>query len=347
MESIRQFLSFMNDISYPYAVLRNFENLPYDVSLGEHSDLDLLVQDYEHFFEIFPEAQKVFPLPRVRVRMPIADSYLYIDLRHVGDDYYPEEFERSLLKCREWNPKGFFTPDYDHHTAALAYHAVHHKNGVAPEYMKHLGPAKISELSEALMKSSIGWIEPKDPTVGRFNGYWKGATAVVIRENGVIVKKQSGYMQYPLIANESDILGRLKSVHFPKALRLLQLTGEPEIKSIEMEDCGDSLTVENLPENWRAQLREILSDLACHGVQHRDIKIDNLMVKDGIIKLIDFGWAATLAPRGGEFESLETAPPSCLGYPNRCPDGAFSDEFSMRRVVKQIEYQLEEQGVLA
>lgn len=341
MKSLKQFFSYMNDTGFRYVVLRNWDNLPNDCQLGEHSDLDLLVYDHEHFFELFPEATPVFKLPRVRTRIPIGDSYLYADIRHIGDGYYPTDLEQLILRERELSDRGFYTPSYELHTLALAYHAVHHKNAIAPEYRKHLGDAKIEELLSALKDSTVGWCPPNDPTVGSFNGYWKGATAVVTKKDGAVVKYQAGYKQYPLIENEADILARLNSRHFPKLLNRTKVTMQTEVDAIEIEDCGELLTVKNCPENWSSQLDEILSDLNSAGVQHRDIKLDNLMVKDGIIKLIDFGWAVTTPFRGGKFDLIETAPPSVLGMPNRAPDG-FDDRFSMRRVRKQLDYLLEE-----
>ena len=127
MDSLKQFFSYMNEISFKYVVLRNWDDLPYDVVLGDHSDLDLLVYDYDHFFEIFPQADKEYPYPRVRTKIPINDSYIYADIRHVGDEYYPQDFEEAILESREYNARGFYTPDPIHHRIALAYHAVHQR----------------------------------------------------------------------------------------------------------------------------------------------------------------------------------------------------------------------------
>lgn len=328
MESIRQFFSYMNDISFEYVVLRNWEELPYDVALGEHSDLDLLVYDFNHWCEIFPQARAEYAYPRVRMKVPIDDSYIYVDVRHVGDDYYPIEFQRAILATREFNGRGFFTPDPMHHRIALAYHAVHHKGGIAEEYKKYLGDATISELLEALKESGVGWIEPKDKTVGKFNAYWKGATSVIYKQNGQVCKTQTGYTDYPLITNEFRILSHLDSKHFPKVYEIND-------NSITIEDCGEMLGVSNMPGDWKSQLEEILIDLKNSNIVHRDISLSNLMVKDGVIKLIDFGWAII----NGEEEKI--TPPSCLGYPNKCSEG-FSDAYSMRCVTRQIDYMLEE-----
>lgn len=329
MQSLKQFFSFMNETSFPYVVLRNFDNLPYDCVLGEHSDLDLLVYDFDHWRELFPKAKPEFPRPRVRMRVPIDDSYLYCDIRYVGDDYYPEDFEKSILEHREWNPRGFYTPDALHHTIALAYHAVHHKNRIAHEYTRWLGDATIDQLLEALKNSNVGWVKPSDHTVGSFNSYWKGCTSVVSKRDGRIFKKQTGYMSYDLLNNEHRILSKLSSDHFPK---VFSLNG-----SLEIEDCGTPIA-DSIPDNYEEQLNEIEKELAFNGVQHRDIRLDNLLVKDGIIKLIDFGWAKFID------EAEEKEPPSCLGYPNK-PSWGHDDSHSLRTVKKQLRYILEEQGV--
>lgn len=331
MESIKQFFSYMNDITFPYVVLRNWDDLPYDVKLGEHSDLDLLVYDREHFMEIFPQAKLEHPSPRVRTKVPIGDSYIYVDVRSTGDDYYPIDFQKAILKTREWNENGFYTPDPLHHRIALAYHAVHHKNFIAPEYTTWLGDVKLPELLDALKKSNVGWIKPKDKTVGSYHAYWKGATSIVEKKDGYVVKEQMSYMDYNLVQNEWRILSNVDSKHFPKVLEF-----SDENKTILIEDCGEALSSENLPQDWEAQLSQILLDLKTFKIIHRDIKVDNLMVKDGVIKLIDFGWAIL----EGEVEDKE--PPSCLGYPNK-PSFGFSDSYSMGVVTRQIYYKITEE----
>ncbi len=79
MRDLKQFFSYMNDVSFDYVVLRNFENLPDSVEFGDHSDLDLLVYDFNHWREIFPEAKAEFPLPRVRFKVTIGDTYIFVD----------------------------------------------------------------------------------------------------------------------------------------------------------------------------------------------------------------------------------------------------------------------------
>lgn len=326
MQSIVEFFGRMNDISFPYVVLRNFENLPFSVEVGGHSDLDLLVYDLEHFKELFPEAKAEFAFPRVRYKMPLGKFYFYMDVRYVGDNYYPELFEQAILDTREYHPNGFYVPNPVHFRIALSYHAAHHKNENI--YQRWIGDASVEELLLALKKSEIGWVEPTDPTVGRFNAYWKGATSIVNRENNRIIKRQISYKDYDLLGNEIKMLKSLDSIHFPKVYT-------QDEKTITIEDCGDMLTEKNAPENWKEQLLQILRELKAKKIRHNDVKLDNLMVKNGIIHLIDWGWASR---EGEDISSF----PKCLGYPNR-PSWGPDDDYAMRKVIKQLEYKMEEE----
>lgn len=324
MRDLAQFFSFMNDIDFRYVVLRNWEHLPYRAETGEHSDLDLLVYDLAHFLEVFPGLERVHPVPRVQFKLAVRDSYTFLDARSVGDGYYPEQFQLNILNTREWNSAGFWMPNPLHHRLALAYHAVHHKG--QNKYQNYLGPVSVAKLAGALKESEIGWVEPDDPTVGRYNAYLKGATSAVSKGDGYVEKRQTAFTDYNLIDNEERILDRLDNPHFPKILASTNGT-------LRIEDCGEPMNCGNLPPDWRAQLIAICDHLQDAKVVHRDVRPENLMIKDNIIKLIDFGWARMASEPDGKF-------PDLLGYPYKCPSG-FNDRYSMKRVIKYLEAECE------
>lgn len=196
------------------------------------------------------------------------------------------------------------------------------------DYRKWLGDVTIKELLEALKKSTIGWVPPTDKSVGAFNAYWKGATSVVSKGDGIVTKKQDNFLAYSLIDNEERILSKVHSKHFPKVISRNE--GE-----LSIEDCGEMLTEDNAPLDWKVQLVSILVDLKTNNLQHRDIKPENLCIKGGIIRLIDFGWAKFL----DEEDSVN--PPACLGYPYK-PSWGHDDNYNMRQVIKQLEYKINE-----
>lgn len=339
MRDLRQFFSYMNDVDFKYVVMRNWENLPDNVETGIHSDLDLLVYDLDHFLEIFPDLEPDYPLPRVRYKLTFDDGrFIYLDARHVGDNYYPEGFQEAMLETREYNKLGFWTPNPIHHRIGLVYHVVHHKGvNTYPKYLCAENtegiviPIAVSELFEALKQNEeLAWVEPDDPSVGRFNSYQTGATSVVSNGGDWVDKKQVRYKAYKLNENEERILNILNSRHFPKVI-------SSEDGVLRIEHCGVSLGVDNLPEDYLDQFNEILNALDKAGVVHRDVRLDNLMLKDGIIKLVDFGWARLTSEDDGKH-------PDLLGYPNKCPLG-FNDRYSMNTVIKQLEVMREENTI--
>ena len=76
---------------------------------------------------------------RVQYCTRVGNDMVYFDLRHVGDNYYCEKWERDMLAEREDPGKGFYTPNRENYRWSLLYHALIHKPVVSEEYRAKLG----------------------------------------------------------------------------------------------------------------------------------------------------------------------------------------------------------------
>jgi 2-polyprenyl-3-methyl-5-hydroxy-6-metoxy-1,4-benzoquinol methylase len=128
-------------------------------------------------------------------------------------------------------------------------------------------------------------------------------TAYVTRVGSTIVKKvRPGEMAetYKLVEREVCVLNRLQQ--FPWAPRLL----DSSKNTITMTDVGHPITHETLPSDYATQFQHILTDMESAGVRHndiihpcwanitetlRDLQKHEVMVHDGRLSLVDFGWA--------------------------------------------------------
>jgi hypothetical protein len=78
--------------------------------------------------------------------------------------------------------------------------------------------------------------------------------------------------------------------HFPTILG-----ADDDSTTIYMTYCGNTINKKNIhtiPTNWKDQIRKILLTLQKYKIYNNDSFLQNFLIKDGIIILIDFGWAS-------------------------------------------------------
>lgn len=347
------FASLNDDV--PYVVLRNWENLPESARSGPHGDLDLLVADRDKAVEAL-HATKCHPESwRTQYEVPIGDSFQLTDIRYIGDSYYPEEMERTLLNNREFlTEKGFYVPSSAPGSMlfeSLLYHvAIHKKWAISPNYVKlleEMGKAighrewdsavlhdkedQHAGIQAYLRALGIRFVKPIDKSVGFFieTQRWNGVTAIVERGNISEVAKIFSLQHRDCAKREVEALTKLgESQHVPSLTSIDVGLAADEEPLITMEFAGYPLTKANMPSDWEKQTNEIGGELEAAKIVHRDIMPRNLMVKRGIIMLIDFGWCV---PKGEENKDI----PPDLGGKWRCKDG-FNDRYSLAKSIETI-----------
>ena len=119
-----------------YALLRNYENLPEEIYVNEHNDIDLICESKDDCAYVL-NAKKVFQEDyRVHYITNVEDKKAFFDLRFLGDNYYDEKIEQDLLKTKVFNKKGFYTINNEFYFYTLLYHALLHKKQFAEDYKK-------------------------------------------------------------------------------------------------------------------------------------------------------------------------------------------------------------------
>jgi serine/threonine protein kinase len=145
---------------------------------------------------------------------------------------------------------------------------------------------------------------------------WEGYTSKVERI-GDIVRKTFRSQYSWMVGREKEALLRLEKLqHFPKYV-------SAGSSFIDMTYCGERQKITD-----KVQCLEILLALKQANIIHRDIIPRNLLTKEGVVNLIDFGWCLF----DDEEESQVPAPPQLGGpYYNRI----WNDENAMRICLRE------------
>ena len=138
-----------------YALLRNYENLPEEIYVNDHNDIDLICESKEDCAYIL-NAKKVFGEEyRAHYVADVEGRKAYFDLRFLGDNYYDKDLENEILKTRILNEKGFYTINNYLYFYTLLYHALLHKKQFAEDYRKRLIDMNIESLSQKADKEEF------------------------------------------------------------------------------------------------------------------------------------------------------------------------------------------------
>lgn len=177
---IRNLFDYLND-NCSYIVLRNWENLfEKDIYTDGHEDIDILCEDREEFVSLI-KAHRIHPEnTRDNYIIQWNNIKVRVDVRWVGDGYYPSEMERVMLINRVRNQQGIFIPSRNDFYYSLLYHALVQKPFLSEEYMvrlmsirqdkydanrEQIEPKLLEELRNYLIVNSLSIEYPNDPGV--------------------------------------------------------------------------------------------------------------------------------------------------------------------------------------
>lgn len=175
---VKEFFDTLNE-NIQYIVLRNWEDIYNPTSDFSHEDIDILCSDLNAFKKIVKTVPIHDNAYRDNYFVIIKGQKIRVDIRHVGDGYYPVEFQKQLLQERNLDKNGLYIPSVKTFYYSLLYHALLQKKVLSVEYTNKLNAARIKfedtrinsnkefldELKYFLMDSGFTAPMPHDPGV--------------------------------------------------------------------------------------------------------------------------------------------------------------------------------------
>ncbi len=135
-DSIQEVFEILNKAGVKYLVLRNYDNLlSPSMYMDGHGDVDLLCADSHELAQAINAETKTHDGTHYYIH--VGGEYVSLDLRHVGDDYYCEQWESDLLDRREKH-ECYYVMAAEDYFYTLIYHAILQKTELSDEYRVRL-----------------------------------------------------------------------------------------------------------------------------------------------------------------------------------------------------------------
>ena len=166
-----------------WVVMRNFEDMPDNITIDEHLDVDLLVSDYylvKTILDGTSARNNRYEDGKYRIlnHVNINKKKVLFDFRSIGDNYYDKKLQQDMLNTRIKHPNGFYIPNKEMHLYSLIYHAIIHKPKISSTYLKVFKQRglKDSEINKTnlrkklnlwMKKNNYSYVKP-EPSVGYF-----------------------------------------------------------------------------------------------------------------------------------------------------------------------------------
>ena len=120
--------------NFTYALLRK----PPDEDIFDPSfDLDILTDDFQGFASLANVTQRTDK--PYKGTICVGNRSVKVDLRFIGDDYFPEKWQVEMLRNRVVSEHKLFKLSPIDQYFSILYHGLLHKSGVDPKYYQELG----------------------------------------------------------------------------------------------------------------------------------------------------------------------------------------------------------------
>lgn len=222
--SIQEVFEILHTKKINYAVLRNYNNLLEDnIYMDGHGDIDIICADSKAIVTALDaysnDTQEKDGLGNgTHYFIYLKNKKVSLDLRHVGDDYYCEKWQRNMLINKVWN-NGFYILGKNDHFYSLVYHAILQKPQLNEEYRNRLkkmaldlniklasvdSKGFIYLLEDYMRKNSYNYVYPVDHYVFLKTGH-------IIDKNLVIFNKKR-YFQHKIFELKISIIDEMVKI---------------------------------------------------------------------------------------------------------------------------------------
>lgn len=247
----------------------------------------------------------------------------------------PEDPAIQSFKHTDWNPdlvKGPYTVAAFEDALRQHFSRVAIVGRTSPTRVLYIGYRQTNEIT---LHPALPLLAPMDRVLysrclALVNGVYYYSRLYQADSPDRLIKQTTG----DLAVHEAQLLERLRGPHFPRVFSAEQRDGY-SLLTLE-KITGDCLadivpTVAASPPQVAAFMSEclqILAELAAAGIEHRDIRLDNFIMRQGKPVLLDFGWAQT--------RDQPYLIPEHMSGAERIPLGPPCDVYSLGRVFQQL-----------
>lgn len=119
-----------------------------------------------------------------------------------------------------------------------------------------------------------------------------GSTSIIYFDNDkeYVLKKIIDYEKYNVYEREKFVMQLLNTRNMTWCPKLIDFDDNQRL--LLMEHCGNKLQKSEITQNIESQFKKILRDMRLLKLKHNDIWNNELLLKNGKLHLVDFGWAS-------------------------------------------------------